>query len=265
MKITDRLSVMIFTCCVILLSVFIPMTSMVTNNDFYTERLADTELYPERGEYSEVYNIGGGSNKCAKLSQEQFDIIIEHITSYLSYMTEDFSLTLDNVLLNGKITNDVSIFGEDAVTHMADVRPLFRQCDILEKVCIVLAVLCLTYMIIRREHIQKTIFSSALAPVLLLVGAATLFVVITAILHQFSDRADYFGTLWEYMHMIFFPFSPDKVNGSLFNDALTSILSLDFFLGVVTELVLYLVIITSLWLIVAFFISKKAKQKTLQN
>ena len=265
MKITDRISVILFTVCVLLLSVLIPMSSMISSKDFYAENLTDTGIYPDEGYASEVYYIDGKSTQTAMLTKEHFDSIFEHFVSYFNHEKDSFALTLNDVVLNGKITNDVSIFGEKAVSHMADVRTLFHLCNTVKIVCCFLFVVCGIYMITRRKHVQSKLFSSSLIPILAFVIPVILFLIASVIVHLCSDGAYYFNTLWEMMHSLFFPFSPEKASGSFFNDALTCILSLDFFLGIVIELVLYLVAFTSLWLTIAFFISRKAKQKTLQN
>ena len=59
-------------------------------------------------------------------------------------------------------------------------------------------------------------------------------------------------TFWENAHHLFFPFQPEKVEGSFFNDTLTSILTLELFLDAVAIVLLTVGVTLAAWIGLAF-------------
>jgi hypothetical protein len=69
---------------------------------------------------------------------------------------------------------------------------------------------------------------------------------------------NYLDILWTAMHHIFFPFSPDKFSGSFFNDTLTQILTIDFFMNSVVTVFINIIAITAAWLVSVKLIFKRS-------
>lgn len=257
MKALDRITVIIFTLCIILSSVLIPISIIITRDTYYRNQFIKCGIYPEDGTTAKVRYIGGDSLSTAALSSEQFDEIIKHMTDYFSNKKQDFSLKMDNVLLNGSIENGVDIFGEEAVTHMDDVRPLFNSVKVITVITVFIAAIGGIYMLKRKDSVRKIIYKYSLAVVFSFFGIIALYLGGVFIYHCVGGYGSYFDTLWSSMHHIFFPFEPDKFSGSFFNDTLTQILSLEFFMNTVVTIVINLVALTAAWLFSAKLISKR--------
>ena len=240
---------------------------MGTTESFYKQQLKECNIYPEPDKTTFVNYIGGSCYQSAKLTSEQFDEISKHISSFLSNKTDTFELTLDNIILNGQVTNRVSIFGQEAVTHMNDVKALFNTVKYISIVCIVLLIISATWMIFKRKEIKNYLFKYSLITIGFVLCSALIFILVVFIetLHKYSafsiDKFSYM--LWTYLHYVFFPFDQAKFNGSIFTDTLTSILTLDFFMGCVKIVVSSIVLTISAWLVACLIIKKKTNKKML--
>ena len=166
----------------------------------------------------------------AHFTDAQLDAIAAHIVDFLFGDTEDFDLTLDGVVLNGETRDGVAVFGEEAIIHMNDVRNLMRTSGLGAQVALCLLPLLLFYLVLRRRACGRGFFRwvmTFLAAILVAIGAFCLITYRTAKDLSFADVA------WRNIHYILFPFQPEKVAGSFFNDTLTSILTLELFLTAV--------------------------------
>lgn len=257
MKLLDRITVILFTLCFIIASVLIPIDIISTRDEYYCNQLKKCGIYPEENGSTVIRYIGGDSSKSAAFTPEQFDEIISHITGFLANKKQDFSLQMNGVNLNGEVVDNVDIFGEEAVTHMHDVKPVFSAAKTALVVCIALIVICGIYMLVRKKDVRKIIYKYSLGVVITFFSVFVLFFGGVFIKHLISGSGTYFDTLWSDMHHIFFPLASDKFQGSFFNDTLTYILTLDFFMNTVFTVIINLIALTAAWLFSAKLISKR--------
>ncbi len=257
MKSLDRIAVIIFTLCLITTSVLVPITVISTQDTYYRNQLKKCGIYPVENESTVIRYIEGNGNMSAAFTPEQFDDIIAHITSFLANKKQGFALQMNGINLNGEIVDNVNIFGEEAITHMNDVRSLFSAAKTALIVCIDLLVICGVYMLIRKKDVRKIIYKYSLGVVITFFSVFVLFFGGVFIKHLISGSGTYFDTLWLDMHHIFFPLSPEKFQGSSFNDTLTYILTLDFFMNTVITVIINIIATTAVWLFSAKLISKR--------
>ena len=257
MKLLDRVSVILFTLCFIIVSALIPVTLISTRDAYYRNQLKKCGIYPNENESTVIRYIGGDRAKTAAFTPEQFDEIIAHITDFLADKKQDFALQMNGINLNGNIIDRVDIFGEEAVTHMYDVKPLFSAVKIALILCVLMLIVCGIYMFIRKNNIRKIIYKYSLGVVVSFFSVFVAFFGGIFIKHLISGTGTYFDTLWSDMHHIFFPLASDKFQGSFFNDTLTYILTLDFFMNTVITVIINIVTLTAAWLFSAKLISRK--------
>jgi len=267
LKILDKITVIFFTVCLLVCSITLPAIIMGTTDSFYVSQFKDCNIYPDTSQVLSVNYIGGKTYQTADFTQLQINEIIKHISSFLSGEKDSFSLKLDKVTLNGQKHNNVEIFGEEAVSHMEDVKKLFDTVRIVTSVIVVIIVLCVIWMIYRKKDIKQHIFKYSLLTVVGILISVILFIafVFFRTLHIYNTfSADNFiNELWTCMHYIFFPADPSKFSGSFFNDTLTSILTIDFFMNCVKIIVINVIAILFAWIMSGYFIDRKRKQKKL--
>ncbi len=247
----DRLAIVIFNLFLLLLSITLPAVCIAASPAFYQAQFEKTGIYASvdtQGNESKkiVRWIDGKATQYAQFSDEQLDQIIDHIVSYLFTDQESFALEMDGVLLNGKMQNDVSIFGEVACKHMVDVKDLF---SLVVVVTIIIGVLLLglgAYLIWRKKHVAPLLLKYSLifyGIFFALVGAFCGWVAIDAA----ANKTAFADQMWTNIHHLFFPFQAEEFAGSFFNDTLTSILTLDFFLNAVFTVLIVVGITLVLW------------------
>lgn len=263
MKQLDKSIVVLFVLCLLFSAIIWPIIGMMTSEHAYITELEKVGIMPQDWQYTNIRYIDGKPNNTASLSRDQFKIIVKHITDFLSGKKKDFSLTLNNVILNGEIMNGVSIFGDTASVHMVDVRILFNSVKLAAISILCILAVIVIYMAKRIRSIGKELFKLSVKTLALL-GALVLlfllFVFVRLLIGGYSlSLNSYLSELWICMHYVFFPFDPDKFYGSIFNDALTYILTLDFFMNVVVNVLINLLVVITAWLTAAKFISKKTK------
>lgn len=195
----------------------------------------------------------------AELTNSQLDEIITHITSFLGGKKPSFYFEMDGILLNGKTEDNVSIFGETAVSHMDDVKPLFDLVRIALFIALAVMLICVFYLFKRKEHTKSIIFRYSLYAILGIISVALLFLLGVYFKMRMSGESDFFSALWTDMHHIFFPFSASKFGGSFFNDTLTMLLTLDFFMNCVKTIVFCILASLSVWLGIVFTFRKTKK------
>ena len=121
MKHLDKAIVILFTVCLILVSVLAPISIIITRESYYKNQLINSGVYAKEGETVTVKYISGDVSKRGEFTSAHFDAIIDHFIAYFSNQKESFALELDEIEINGEMQNDVSIFGNEAVTHMDHV------------------------------------------------------------------------------------------------------------------------------------------------
>ena len=135
---------------------------------------------------------------------------------------------------------------------MEEVKILFQVVILLTVILCVLLVGLVVYFIWRWKEISPLLLNYSLLfyGILLLIAGAFCLWTLLSMKHTGFD----FGTqLWRNFHYLFFPFQSDKFAGSFFDDTLTQILTLDFFLSAVMSVLLVIGLTLSAWFGVAIF------------
>lgn len=233
----DRLGLILFQLLLFLLPIIILALSLASSVSFYKSQWRKLEFYSYRDEYGvevrrTIYFIGGNEDDIAHLSDGQIDSIAEHTVNYFFGDGETFALKMDDVMLNWEKTDGVSLFGERAVSHMADVKVLFGTLTVLAWVGGGLLLTVTGYLIWRRRSVKPLALRYFFGFYAFLLGAAALFCLVTLLTKESDVRFAY--ALWMNLHYFFFLFSPDKVAGSVILDATTELLRLEFFVNCVT-------------------------------
>lgn len=255
MKKLDRLICIVFVLCLITASIICPTVIMMTRKTYYQNQFEKIDTMPPENEHRDVYYVNGDFSKIASLTRDQFNEIITHITSFLEGKKEHFTLILDNVIINGENVEKVSIFSAEAVEHMVYIRDLYNTAKIISVIFALILVGCGIYMYKRKNNIKECIYEWSLGTVLALAAVIVIFLLFVLI-KDMSDgsgvsTSSYLRSLWLYMHHLFFPFDSAKFGGSFFDDALTDILTVEFFMNTVGTIAINLLAITTAWLISA--------------
>lgn len=258
-QVIHRLSIILFTVCLVLSAIIFPALVISTRNQYYVNQLEKCGLYPEDGQTITVKYIGGISGKNAQFTNKQIDEVIEHITDFLNGKKTSFSLQMNGVLINGQPQDNVDIFCETSIKHMDDVRELFETVKAIAVFIVLILILSGVWMLTHKKGVRDLIFKYSLFTVLGILACAFIFILIVFIKTCASGFSldSFSSTLWEYLHYVFFPFDQDKFNGSFFSDPLTMLLTLDFFINTVITVLINVLAFVTAWLFSAKLISKK--------
>ncbi|MBR5322436.1 MAG: DUF1461 domain-containing protein [Clostridia bacterium] len=257
MKWLDKTAVILFTVCLFLSSALIPITFISTSTTFYRTQLKACGIYPIENKSTVIRYIGGNRDMSAAFTSEQFDEIIAHITDFMANKKQNFALQMDGINLNGEIVGSVNIFGNEAITHMNDVKTVFATAKSALVACVISLIVCAFYMFSRKSYIKKIIYKLSLGVTTSIFTIFALFFGGSFIKHLINGSGSFSDTLWFDMHHIFFPLSPEKFQASSFNDTLTYILTLDFFMNTVIVVTVCIISLTAIWLFFSKLISKK--------
>lgn len=255
MKILDKFLIVLFNICLIIVAIWISAVPIAKSKSYYEKQFTKNEIYAhyEDGELvqTKFHYTGGEYRRSTYFTDDQLNIIIDHIIDYLFKGKDTFELKMDNVMMNGELTNDVNVFGEVAVTHMEDVKVLFTVYRIISVVALCGMVAMIFYFIKRMKYVKNSLLSVTLifyGAIFLLVGIFLLIVLIHMKKEGLPMEMDWFlDTLWRDIHHLLFMFQPEKVEGSFFNDTLTEVLTLDLFITAVVIVVITLVSMLALW------------------
>lgn len=257
MKILDKFLIVLFNILLLLVAVWISAVPVAKNKKYYENQFEKNQIYSYVNENGlEVVRrfkyLDGTYGKTTYFTNEQLDLIIEHIIDYLFNGKDSFELHLDQVLVDGEYLDDVSIFGEVAVTHMKDVKVLFTAFRIISLISLVGMIAIFVYFLKRLKTIKKDLLNVTLifyGSILLIAGIFLLIVYLHMKKDNIPITSDWFlDTLWRDIHHILFMFQPEKVEGSFFNDILTEVLTLDLFITAVIIVVVTIVVMLTLWL-----------------
>ncbi len=253
MKLLDRAVILLLNLCLFLTGILAPALLLASSPSYYHYEFEKNGIYATHTKdgtevRTRIRYIGGKRGQSAYFSDEQLDAIVDHIVTYLFEDGETFALSMDGVLLNGELCDGVAIFGEKAVTHMADVRDLMLLGRDAVLASLVAIPLLLLYLILRRRACGRAVLRVTLLFYAILALAALAFLLVTVAMAD----GDLATTFWENAHHLFFPFQPEKVEGSFFNDTLTSILTLELFLDAVAIVLLTVGVTLAAWIGLAF-------------
>ena len=265
MKVLDRFLIILFNICLLIVGIWISAIPIAKSKLYYKVQFKVNEIYSHENENGEIvkkdFYFLGGEYKEAKFTDEQLDVMIEHIIDFLFGNKEDFTLVLDQVEVEGVIKDNVSIFGEKAVTHMRDVKNLFIAYQIISVIAFLVLIAILAYLILRLGQVRKILYKYTFIYYFIFTTALAIFFLVTVIhtIREYSGNFDletYFYTMWGDVHYLLFPFQPDKIEGSFFNDILTEILTVELFVlafAIVIGVVLFL---NLSWLAITIVIRK---------
>ncbi len=259
----DRIAIVLFNLFLLLLSILIPAVSIAASPAFYQAQFEKTGIYASVDSSGNkirktIRYIDGNPMNRAQFSDEQLNEIIQHIVDYLFTDKESFALEMDGVYLNGSLQDNVSVFGEVACKHMVDVKDLF---SLVVVVTIVMSVLTLGlggYLIWRRKQVAPLLIKYSLifyGIFFALVGVFCGWVAIDAA----ANKTAFADQMWTNIHHLFFPFQAEEFAGSFFNDTLTCILTLDFFLNAVFTVLIVVGITLAVWFTAAVICKKLSK------
>ena len=269
MKVLDRCLIIVFNLCLLLVAVWVSAVPIAKNSSYYHLQFKVNNIYGyvdnEGNEVSNPIKYLGGSYQYAKYTNKQLDTIIDHIIDFLFNDKEDFALELENVYVsnsrNGEyhLEEKVDVFGEVAIKHMHDVKQLFIIYQIISVIAFVLMLGIGAYLLLRIGQVRKILFEYTMLFYGLFISICSIFVMVNFALaiieyQESSSQSvmNFFSTfeyvLWQNIHWLFFPFQPDKVEGSFFNDTLTSVLTTDLFITAVIIVLVVIALLQILWL-----------------
>lgn len=262
-----KIAVVIFNICIILAAGITTALTLASSPKYYREQFDACGVYSEELDGGEVrhriYFIGGDPKISATFSDEQYDLMIDHITEYLFGDKESFELILDGVEIYGVGTcGGVSIFSENAISHMADVKALIKAVTVIGAVAAVLAVALLAFFIFKRKGASRYLlrytgyFYAA-------VGIFILGFCVWSLIGAWVTETTFLYRLWGNLHYLLFPFQPEKYENSYLADPLTQILRLELFINALVTVILTVALTVALWLLAAYFIERITnKEKT---
>lgn len=185
MKLLDRILIMLFNLCLIIVGVWITVVPIAKTEGLYKLQYRLFGIYSE--EYHEgdkvyddhyleketntVYKVFyylGGEYQRAVLTNDQLDAVAGHIVEFLFENKESFELKLDDVRVYNASTktyelkDDVLIFGEKAIKHMDDVKYVFEIFQIISVVSFLLLIGTFAYILLRIGQIRKIIFENTM-------------------------------------------------------------------------------------------------------
>ena len=266
MKILDRISVILFNLCLLLLAVLLPVLCIASSPAYYQARFRETGIYSSVEDgvtYRKLIRfVGGDPTQSATFSDEQIDEIINHMVAFFFQKKADFALTMDGVVLNGQITDDVAVFGEVACKHMQDVKDLFGLLTVVSVISAVICIACIVYFCKRPKRFFALLHKYTIGFYLFFAGFILLFCGWTLCTLPDMGSIDkslalFPDMLWTNLHQIFFFFSPEDISGSFFNDTVTMVLTLDFFMTTVFIILAILAVIVASWLVITTLLKKK--------
>lgn len=265
MKILDRFLIILFNICLLIVGIWISAIPIAKSKIYYKVQFKVNEIYEHKNETTnevektKFYYLNGEYTN-ATFTDEQLNIMIEHIVDYLFGNKDSFELYLDQVEVEGEIKDHVSVFGKQACTHMKDVKNLFISYQIISVIAFLALLAIFAYILLRIGQIRKTLFRYTLIYYFLLIIFLSSFF-IASLIHTSReygsfDFSTYLYTMWGDVHYLLFPFQIDKINGSFFNDILTEILTVDLFVVALVIVLSVVMILNIIWLTFTILIRK---------
>lgn len=264
MKNFAKISVILFNICIILASGITAALLLASSPRYYEKQFEKNGVYSTEGEFGEVrrriYFVGGDPTVSATFSNEQYDLMIDHIILYLFGDKESFELILDEVDVWGVgYCDGVSVFSENAISHMADVKVLIKSAIVIGAVAAALSVGLFVFFIIKRKEASPYLlrytgyFYAALA--IFIVGFC-----IWSLIGAWVTSTTFLYRLWGNLHYLLFPFQPEKYANSYLADPLTQILRLELFITALVIVILTIAAAVALWLLAAHFIKRRTNK-----
>ena len=263
MKVFSKIAVILFNLCLIL-SVGITAALLIASSpSYYRQQFEKNGIYSDKSGEDEkrhrIYYVGGDAKISATFSDEQYDIMIDHVIDFLFGDTESFELTLDGVDVWGVgLCDGVSVFGEQAVSHMADVKTLIKTVKVIGIATTALTIMLVAFFIIKRRDCSQFLLRyTAYFYIALLIFAAGF--CIWSLISALIQKTTFLYMLWGNVHYLLFPFQPEKYEESFLADTLPQILSLELFITALVIVFAAIAVAVALWLAGAHFIKKHSE------
>ena len=144
---------------------------------------------------------------------------------------------------------------------MRDVKNLFIAYQIISVIAFLVLIAILAYLILRLGQVRKILYKYTFIYYFIFTTALAIFFLVTVI-HTISkyngnfDLETYFYTMWGDVHYLLFPFQPDKIEGSFFNDILTEILTVELFVLAFAIVIGVVLLLNLSWLAITIVIRK---------
>ena len=265
-KTVEAALIVLFNIALLFSAIAIPALTLATSESFYEWGLRKTGIYSAIDEDGKIHKfkvdyIGGDEDTTAVFEDCQIDIISSHIVDFMSGNAKSFDLVLDGVYIIGEGERDgIHVFGEEAISHMQDVRELVEAVKLLSLLSLIILIAgVVSYVLFIKRlsvspHKISRIFYSALLALCILF-----------LLFSFATKGErsFFLALWQNLHYIIFPFQTGKVEGSVLCDTLAVILSTEFFIRAVVIILSIVIFTVALWLTLSFLYEKRIKRKDL--
>ena len=301
MKILDRILILVFNLCLLLVSIWFILIPLIKSVDAYRFSFKLLDFYSSEYKENETLNsskviydgkvyhkfnyVNGSSydiedydkdeivkeNVDLILKDSEIDIVINHIVDYLFGNLDSFEFILEGneeegVLLYYPKTKEfievdkVSLFGEKAINHMIDVKETFINFQIICVVAFVFGLGILAYLLLRIGQLRHIIFEYTMffyAGLFTLLSILCMIILVNVIVKtqgQAPNMNDIMVICWENLHYLFFPFQPDKFDGSYLADLLPEILDVKLFIGFTCVVLMLTLIVELIWLVITLII-----------
>ena len=162
MKVLDRFLIILFNICLLIVGIWISAIPIAKSKLYYKVQFKVNEIYSHKDDSGNIvqreFYFLNGEYKEAKFTDEQLNVMIDHIIEFLFGNKEDFTLELNQVEVYGKMQDNVNIFGEEAVVHMRDVKNLFIAYQIISVIGFLVLLAILAYLILRIGQVRKILY-----------------------------------------------------------------------------------------------------------
>lgn len=251
MKVLDKIVIIIFNICLLIVSIWISAIPIAKSKSYYQFQFKINNIYEGADENQTPFFYTPEHYGYAHyFTDDELDIMIDHIIEYLFGDKDTFALEI----------NGEQVFGEAAVKHMADVKVLMINWQILSVIALVLMIGLFAYLCLRLKQVKKDLLTYTLIFYGLVVLGFVIFFTITYFTTKNNYNTftimDYFDQAFRNLHYLFFPFQLDKVEGSFFNDTLTEILTIELFQTAIIIVIAVLFTLQLIWLLFTIIVRK---------
>lgn len=300
MKILDRFLIIVFNICLTLVGVWISLIPVAKSEnsyhigfkicDMYSSKYSEGDeipsdklLYNDKLYHKFDYIAGEDYDQEIKkdikviLEDEQIDLITKHLIDYLFGTEEEFGIKM-NVKHYAKdigfYEKEVDVFGLDAIRHMNDVKNLLIAFQIVCVISFVFGLGILAYLILRIGQIRHIVFEYTMffhAIFFTTISILFMIVLVSTIVKNNGSTPvldDFMLIGWTYLHYLFFPFQPDKIEASVLADILPELLDTRIFIMMTCIVIISTISLQVVWLIFTLIvkifggqIGNKIKQK----
>ena len=246
-KVIDKILIPAMTIFVLLISVWLITMALMGGKWYYRWQF-------EKNNTAETLSWFTREGEYISYSEEDLETIMNQIVDYLMNKEEDMQVVID-----GK-----TVFSNQAIYHMRDVRDLMRRWTVITLACMVLLILCTLYLRKNFEEFRRKMFKQTM--ITYAVIASILIIVVVFMLVDFDWTFTQF-------HHILFP-SPEKFKDAFFgsvsnyeelphirNTLLVEILSIEVFFDAAFMIVAFILLVLIAWSVFVIKYGKNNKKK----